>query len=557
MQNIILDKNTGDKMIPIEWDENKMNFGSPLIDGQHKHLIEIINLLTTTISDKVEKKDIQYILDKLIDYAAYHFNSEEELFDKVNYPDSEEHKQEHKKFINHFNAMKLNLKKCSPLRNDMINMVEDFYNYLSNWLVNHILGSDKKYIKLLEENKKTIKLKDLKVLYVEDNDELRSYFTKILRMKVKNVDVFEDGALALRFFKEKKAEIDLVITDVEMPNMSGITLLKEIRDIDDEVPYIILSAYIKPEYLLDAITHGVTSYFQKPVNVEELFSKIDYFFYKKVNHMKLLHQKTQIENYLEALDEVALVSKLDIEGNLIYANDICCEVFKYKREEIINKHYKDILHEDTSEYLLNEVLNIVRVGNKWQGRIKLKAKDGTPSHVTMTIFPLYENEDNDLSGYILINFLITDIVEEKREFKKNIISNIADYKKAEFNFMKKISFFEKKLEESKKEIDFYQKENVKMHVKKKKLLKQVTFYEKNIEEKDIQYKKNLEVFRMNFNKINNSYKKLSQETEKNRFEIFQLKEEHSVKEKEIIKLNEEVNEQAKIIIGLRDTIKNI
>ncbi len=70
-----------------------MSLGINLIDKQHKELLNIINLLASSINESSLKKDLIYIIDKLIDYAYFHFTTEEEVFDKVSYKDSKEHKK--------------------------------------------------------------------------------------------------------------------------------------------------------------------------------------------------------------------------------------------------------------------------------------------------------------------------------------------------------------------------------------------------------------------------------------------------------------------------------
>jgi len=318
-----------------------------------------------------------------------------------------------------------------------------------------------------------------------------------------------NGESALNFFKEKKADIDLIISDIQMPKMDGIALLKEIRAID----------------------------------LKELFNKIDNIFYEKMNKVKSNLHKIQIETYLD--------------GNIVYVNDMCCKVFKYEKEELLSQSYRIILDSHISKEKLDHLKQIIRNGDKWQGQIKHEAKDKTPFYTAMTIFPLHENEDDKISGYIVINFLVTDIIEEKRVFKKNIISSIVDYKKDHHHSLKKISLLEENLKKANNDIRFYQEEKNILDLKYKKSINQINFYEQSIKEKDSQYKKSLEMYKANFEKINTIYKNLSNETKKNRQDISKLKEEDLLKTKEITSLNSRLNEQAKIIIGLRDTISNI
>ncbi len=155
-----------------------------------------------------------------------------------------------------------------------------------------------------------------------------------MKYKIKTVYSFSDSNKALEFFKNKKAEIDIIISDMEMPRLNGIELLKAVRSIDREIPFIVISAFLKPEYLMDSIKFNVTSYFQKPIDINKLFNKLDTFFYRKVNYEKLHNQKNEIQSYLDALENVALVSKTDLSGNITYVNDI----FFVKYQNIVKKN---------------------------------------------------------------------------------------------------------------------------------------------------------------------------------------------------------------------------
>ena len=137
----------------LNWSDEKMAIGIKLIDSQHKKLLAIINKLATSISENSQKKDILFIVDELIDYASYHFSVEEELFDKFNYAQTQEHKNEHTQFVEKFIGIKnkiINDKSC--INKSAIETAEDIFIFLTNWFINHIVGVDRKYVSLFKEN---------------------------------------------------------------------------------------------------------------------------------------------------------------------------------------------------------------------------------------------------------------------------------------------------------------------------------------------------------------------------------------------------------------------
>lgn len=82
----------------------------------------------------------------------------------------------------------------------------------------------------------------------------------------------ENGKVGLELFKEHAPEI--IITDVNMPVMDGITMAAEIKAINPRTTIIVVSAYSNTEYLLNSIEIGINHYILKPIDFNELFNSI-------------------------------------------------------------------------------------------------------------------------------------------------------------------------------------------------------------------------------------------------------------------------------------------
>ncbi len=119
------------------------------------------------------------------------------------------------------------------------------------------------------------KLKDVTVLYCEDEEYLRDVTKGILESFTKKQYIAEDGALGLELFKKHQNEIDLIITDVNMPNMNGLEMAKEIKAINPNIPVIVATAFSNSEYLLEAIELGIDKYVLKPINIKKLLSTMN------------------------------------------------------------------------------------------------------------------------------------------------------------------------------------------------------------------------------------------------------------------------------------------
>ncbi len=107
-------------------------------------------------------------------------------------------------------------------------------------------------------------LKKLTVLYVEDEDDVREQFTVFLKRLVGVLVTARDGVEGIE--AHQAYQPDIIITDILMPNMDGLTMIQEIRKFDNDIPIIVLTAFEQVDYLKRSINIGVDKYVTKPVN---------------------------------------------------------------------------------------------------------------------------------------------------------------------------------------------------------------------------------------------------------------------------------------------------
>ncbi|EAK7069766.1 response regulator transcription factor [Campylobacter jejuni] len=122
--------------------------------------------------------------------------------------------------------------------------------------------------------------KELIILVVEDEVKARESMINILSERFSKVIGAQNGDEGLKKFKKFKP--DLVITDIVMPIMDGLDMTREIKEISDDVPIVVLSAYSEKERLLRSIDIGIDKYLIKPVDIEELFKVLDYLIGEKI-----------------------------------------------------------------------------------------------------------------------------------------------------------------------------------------------------------------------------------------------------------------------------------
>lgn len=126
----------------ITWSD-ELNVNIKIIDQQHKKLIDLLNSLFLSMLEGQAQSLINKIVDELINYAEYHFETEEKYFEEYEYPGAHSHKIQHSYYKDEI----LNFK--TDLMHGKSTVPVDVFNFLKDWLKEHIMNSDKKYSKYL------------------------------------------------------------------------------------------------------------------------------------------------------------------------------------------------------------------------------------------------------------------------------------------------------------------------------------------------------------------------------------------------------------------------
>lgn len=273
-------------------------------------------------------------------------------------------------------------------------------------------------------------LSTINVLYVEDESDVREFTSKTLEALVNKLILASNGDEGLNVFKEMN-DIDLVLTDVNMPKMNGLDMCKRIKEINPNIPIVITSAYNDSKFLKKAIELGITSYAMKPVDLYDLIDTIEkacepLFLRKQLQTINIsLETKVQeeikkIKSILDAQDNMVILTngqnitnsnkkfldffaKENLESYLIESTCLCT---KFIEEEGFfhlgvlenNEFWIDYLQE------LNELDKVVKMKNAYnQDRV-----------FTINI----DNYENKNEYYVIS---LTDITELKEK------SNLYEY----------------------------------------------------------------------------------------------------------------------------------
>ncbi len=130
----------------------------------------------------------------------------------------------------------------------------------------------------------------MKILLLEDDSMLNSAIAKYLETTGHVVDCFRDGNLALESLKEES--FDLLILDINVPGMDGLTLLEKVYETYPQIPAIFISALIDIEDISRAFELGCYDYLKKPFHLKELSLRID----KMLRTHKVPQEHTRLSN---------------------------------------------------------------------------------------------------------------------------------------------------------------------------------------------------------------------------------------------------------------------
>ena len=170
----------------------------------------------------------------------------------------------------------------------------------------------------------TKQLKTITILYVEDEEIIREQTNRLLDKLFKKVYIAIDGENGLAMFNANQNEIDIIVSDVNMPNMNGLDMIAKINESSKRsIPTIITTAQTESKIVLDAIENKIDKFITKPVQLKEL----------TVSIVDLVLQYRKLEN-LEKLAK-GLVSKSGLDDKK--TQELTTKVSELTRENEFNK----------------------------------------------------------------------------------------------------------------------------------------------------------------------------------------------------------------------------
>jgi len=292
--------------------------------------------------------------------------------------------------------------------------------------------------------------KDLTILYAEDDINTQNEISDILRLLFKDVFTADDGEDALIQYKQHP-EIDLILTDINMPKLNGIDLVRTIRAEKDSIPIIVLSAHSEVDYFLDTIKLGINGYILKPIDIQtftvvlqnvlnginlkkendaykiNLENKVQEEIQKRLYQEKILMQQSKLAAMGEMIDAIAHQWKQPLNIMAMHA-----DMLQYDYEDgYINKEYIDT-YRDKFTTQLNHAVDTLDSFRKFF-RPDTQNKQFSISDAVDSVLVLVHDEFMKNTIKVEKNILKEYTINGNENEFKHLILNIINNAKDAFN----------------------------------------------------------------------------------------------------------------------------
>jgi PAS domain S-box-containing protein len=246
----------------------------------------------------------------------------------------------------------------------------------------------------------------LSVLLVEDDALSLFVYSEFIKKLVTDVYTAIDGREGIKVFKKNKP--DIIITDIIMPELDGLEMIREIKKSDSQVKVIMISGHSETDYFIRSIDLGVDGYLLKPLDNNKLENKIVELGKNILLGKKVAYTEKKFHDFAALLPQI--VFEADLNGKLTFVNKLALEKFDYSNADIKKGLFlKDIISELQNKNL-EDIKGIISTGKNFQEEeVVCRSRKGE-------LFPalIYTSgilEDGQLTG---IRGVMVDITSRKK-----------------------------------------------------------------------------------------------------------------------------------------------
>lgn len=275
--------------------------------------------------------------------------------------------------------------------------------------------------------KEKFKKLNLRVLYVEDEDVVRDTIHEMLKRRITDVYVAADGREGLAKFHEYKPE--LVITDIRMPHMDGLEMIRNMKLSNSDIQVIVTSAHSESEYFLKAIDIGVEKFVLKPVNNRDLFTLVQKVYEQLNLRQKALKEaaarKVAERNLRESQEQLAALFEnvvvgmgiVDYDLRIIFSNQALAGMFDEEEYTVLSHSFDEYFSAES--YTISKLKSLAGthlegIKPNFRSEEEIILENGKKFWAEISVSMILSAE-NIISKFIVVINNVNDRVESQRE----------------------------------------------------------------------------------------------------------------------------------------------
>ena len=256
----------------------------------------------------------------------------------------------------------------------------------------------------------------ISILYVDDEEMFLEIAKDYLE---RSGDLAIDTANSVYRAMEmlERTSYDVVISDYQMPGLTGIDLLKYIRQKDDQIPFLLFTGRGREEVAIEALNNGADFYLQKDSHFRSQFVQLEHEIREAIRRRHAERERTRMESVLRIKD-AAIRSALspiaisDSVGRLLYVNPVCLATWGYTDEkEVIGRQVTEFVNDPAAAFI---AIRELRNEGRWLGEVVARKRDGSTFDAKVSASMIMD-ESGEPAGMVAS---FTDLTEQKRAWSQ-------------------------------------------------------------------------------------------------------------------------------------------
>lgn len=292
---------------------------------------------------------------------------------------------------------------------------------------------------------------NISVLLVEDDRLSLMVYSEFIKKLVTEVYTAGDGLEGISVYR--KYQPDIIITDIRMPGLDGLEMIRKIKAESPQVKVIMISGHSEVDYLIQSIELGVDAYLLKPVDNKKLEEKVEELGKTILLSKKVAETEKKFHDFAALLPQI--VFEADLEGRLTFVNELALKKFQYNKKDLAKGLFLQDMLVEKHQQKARDIKSIIKSSRVYQDQeVICKTRKG--DHFPALIYTSGIIDDGELSGVRGVMVDITTrkkMMEELKNLNLELEEKVAERTRRLSNEIKEKELAEKELIKAKEKAE--------------------------------------------------------------------------------------------------------